>query len=84
MDKGVKIEKAGEGNRTLMTSLEGCSSIYRWLQISHFLGFYDGVNSNRTGIRQEMGTGNSSEKDECDAQLTPENEIWIRWNSCER
>jgi hypothetical protein len=65
------MKKAGEGNRTLMTSLEGCSSVSACLQKGHFQWFYKGINSNKTGIRQEIGTGGSSEKVRCDANLTP-------------
>ena len=57
-----------------MTSLEGCSSICRCLQISRFHGFYEGTNSNRSGIRQEEDKVDCSEKVIGDARWAPEME----------
>jgi hypothetical protein len=68
----VKKKKAGEGNRTLMTSLEGHSRVRKRFQIAHFEGFCEGVNWNWTGSGHELNTGVSEDRIESDASWTPE------------
>jgi hypothetical protein len=55
-----------------MTSLEGCSQVYGCIQIGLFELFYEGVNSNTTGIRQEVDIGCSGKNVANDADVTPE------------
>jgi hypothetical protein len=59
--KGWIDAENGEG-MILMTSLEGRSHISICLQPDHFEVFYEGVNSNMTGIRQEGDMVESSDK----------------------
>jgi hypothetical protein len=66
------------GFKPTTSSLGSRSQISICLQIGRFKAFYGSVNWNRTGIRQEVDTDNSSKKVVNDASLTPEIENLLR------